>query len=137
MSRASAPVLEDLELYTRIYRKMLLIRGFEDLVQLLFLKGEVYDTTHLYSGQEAVATGFASLLEDRDRVAATYRGHGRRGEGLMEVETDKATVVYEAEEDGTIEAILVSEGAPQGRDPRRQPRALPRAQAPVHARGRR
>jgi pyruvate dehydrogenase E2 component (dihydrolipoyllysine-residue acetyltransferase) len=33
-----------------------------------------------------------------------------RGEGLVEVETDKATVVYEAEEDGTIESILVEEG---------------------------
>src|SRR6266508_2783911 len=69
-------VLDDLELYTRLYRQMLLIRGFEDLVQSLFLKGEVYGTTHLYSGQEAVATGIASLLEERDRVAATYRGHG-------------------------------------------------------------
>jgi acetoin:2,6-dichlorophenolindophenol oxidoreductase subunit alpha len=76
MSSASASVLEDLELYTRIYRQMLLIRGFEDLVQALFLKSEVHGTTHLYSGQEAVATGVASLLEDRDRVAATYRGHG-------------------------------------------------------------
>ena len=72
----AAAVLDDLELYLRIYRQMLLIRGFEDLVQSLFLKGEVYGTTHLYSGQEAIATGFASLLEDRDRVAATYRGHG-------------------------------------------------------------
>jgi TPP-dependent pyruvate/acetoin dehydrogenase alpha subunit len=69
-------ILDDLELYTGIYRQMLLIRGFEDLVQSLFLKGEVYGTTHLYSGQEAVATGVASLLEARDRVAATYRGHG-------------------------------------------------------------
>ena len=34
----------------------------------------------------------------------------RRGEALLEVETDKATVVYEAEADGTIEAILVEEG---------------------------
>ncbi len=34
----------------------------------------------------------------------------RRGDGLMEVETDKATVVFEAEDDGTLEAILVSEG---------------------------
>jgi TPP-dependent pyruvate/acetoin dehydrogenase alpha subunit len=68
--------LGDLGLYTGIYRRMLLIRGFEDLVQSLFLKGEVYGTTHLYSGQEAVATGVASLLEERDRVTATYRGHG-------------------------------------------------------------
>ncbi len=80
MSRVSdkpaTGVLDDLDVYTRIYRQMLLIRGFEDLVQSLFLKGEVYGTTHLYSGQEAVATGVASLLEERDRVAATYRGHG-------------------------------------------------------------
>ncbi len=69
-------VLDDVGLYRGIYRQMLLIRGFEDLVQSLFLAGEVYGTTHLYSGQEAVATGVASVLEERDRVAATYRGHG-------------------------------------------------------------
>jgi TPP-dependent pyruvate/acetoin dehydrogenase alpha subunit len=74
--KAETGVLEDLGLYEGIYRQMLLIRGFEDLVQSLFLKGEVHGTTHLYSGQEAVATGVASLLEERDRVAATYRGHG-------------------------------------------------------------
>jgi pyruvate dehydrogenase E2 component (dihydrolipoamide acetyltransferase) len=34
-----------------------------------------------------------------------------RGEALLEVETDKATVVYEAEADGTLEAILVLEGS--------------------------
>jgi TPP-dependent pyruvate/acetoin dehydrogenase alpha subunit len=74
--KAATRVLDDLDLYTGIYRQMILIRGFEDLVQSLFLKGEVYGTTHLYSGQEAVATGVASLLEERDRAAATYRGHG-------------------------------------------------------------
>jgi acetoin:2,6-dichlorophenolindophenol oxidoreductase subunit alpha len=74
--KPASGVLDDLGLYTAIYRQMLLIRGFEDLVQSLFLKGEIYGTTHLYSGQEAVATGVASLLEERDRAAATYRGHG-------------------------------------------------------------
>ena len=34
-----------------------------------------------------------------------------RGEGLIEVETDKATVVYEAEVDGTLDSILAPEGA--------------------------
>ncbi|HWJ44538.1 MAG TPA: dihydrolipoamide acetyltransferase family protein [Gaiellaceae bacterium] len=34
-----------------------------------------------------------------------------RGEPLIEVETDKATVVYEAEADGTLDAILAPEGA--------------------------
>jgi pyruvate dehydrogenase E2 component (dihydrolipoamide acetyltransferase) len=36
----------------------------------------------------------------------------RRGEPLLEVETDKALVVYEAEDEGTLEEILVSEGEP-------------------------
>jgi pyruvate dehydrogenase E2 component (dihydrolipoamide acetyltransferase) len=34
-----------------------------------------------------------------------------RGEPLIEVETDKATVVYEAESDGTLDSILEPEGA--------------------------
>jgi TPP-dependent pyruvate/acetoin dehydrogenase alpha subunit len=76
VSDQATAVLDDLDLYKDLYRRMLLIRGFEDLVQSLFLAGEVYGTTHLYSGQEAIAVGVASVLEDRDRVAATYRGHG-------------------------------------------------------------
>ena len=34
-----------------------------------------------------------------------------RGDGLIEVETDKATVVYEAETAGTLDSILAPEGA--------------------------
>ena len=34
-----------------------------------------------------------------------------RGDGLIEVETDKATVVYEAEWEGTLTSILAQEGA--------------------------
>ena len=55
-------------------------------------------------------------LSDSEADAVILRwlkapGEGfRRGEALLEVETDKATVVYEAEHDGTIEAILVAEG---------------------------
>src|SRR3954462_6500445 len=63
------------ELYRELYRAMVLIRGFEELIQSLFLKGEIYGTTHLYSGQEAVATGVASLLrtatESRRPIGAT------------------------------------------------------------------
>jgi TPP-dependent pyruvate/acetoin dehydrogenase alpha subunit len=66
----------DRELGLALYRRMQLIRRFEDRVQALFLRGEVYGTTHLYSGQEAVAVGFASVLQPGDRVACTYRGHG-------------------------------------------------------------
>ena len=42
---------EDTDFYLDLYRRMLLIRRFEDLVQTLFLRGEIYGTTHLYSGQ--------------------------------------------------------------------------------------
>jgi acetoin:2,6-dichlorophenolindophenol oxidoreductase subunit alpha len=59
-----------------LYRTMRLIRRFEETVQSLFLRGEVHGTTHLYIGQEAVATGVGSVLGPQDRVAATYRGHG-------------------------------------------------------------
>jgi TPP-dependent pyruvate/acetoin dehydrogenase alpha subunit len=59
-----------------LYRTMRLIRRFEETVQSLFLRGEVHGTTHLYVGQEAVATGVGDVLEEHDRVAATYRGHG-------------------------------------------------------------
>jgi pyruvate dehydrogenase E2 component (dihydrolipoamide acetyltransferase) len=37
--------------------------------------------------------------------------HVARGDELIEVETDKATVVYEAESEGTLETILRPEGA--------------------------
>jgi acetoin:2,6-dichlorophenolindophenol oxidoreductase subunit alpha len=80
MSDVGVPVAadrrEDVSLFLDLYRRMLLIRGFEDRVQALFLKGHVHGTTHLCSGQEAVAVGVASLLTADDRVAGTYRGHG-------------------------------------------------------------
>jgi TPP-dependent pyruvate/acetoin dehydrogenase alpha subunit len=59
-----------------MYRRMRLIRSFEELVQALFLKGEVHGTTHLYIGEEAGAVGVGSALGAEDRVAGTYRGHG-------------------------------------------------------------
>jgi TPP-dependent pyruvate/acetoin dehydrogenase alpha subunit len=74
-----------------LYRRMLLIRGVEDRVQSLFLRGEVYGTTHLYSGQEAVAVGFASVLEPGDRIACTYRGHGH----LLAMGSDPEALVAE------------------------------------------
>jgi TPP-dependent pyruvate/acetoin dehydrogenase alpha subunit len=84
-------LLKDLELYAQLYRRMVLIRGFEDRVQRLFLRGEVYGTTHLYSGQEAVAVGFASVLGPDDRVACTYRGHGH----LLAMGTDPEALLAE------------------------------------------
>ena len=80
MSSATAKAADETGMYPEqglaLYRRMYLIRRFEDSVQSLFMRGEVPGTTHLYSGQEAVAVGVASMLGDDDRVAATYRGHG-------------------------------------------------------------
>ena len=88
---AAAALAEDVDTYGELYRRMLLIRGFEDRVQSLFLRGEVYGTTHLYSGQEAVAVGFASSLGPDDRVACTYRGHGH----LLAMGTDPEGLLAE------------------------------------------
>lgn len=85
---ASTKQKTDVELELGLFRTMVSIRRFEELVQSLFLKGEVYGTTHLYNGQEAVAVGVSSVLDARDRVAGTYRGHGHalaQGIGLREL----------------------------------------------------
>ena len=40
-----------------MFRKMVLIRRFEDYLHQLFLQGKVPGTLHQYQGQEAVAVG--------------------------------------------------------------------------------
>src|SRR5437879_3881909 len=87
----TAPAQLGVSVALDLYRRMLVIRGVEDRVQSLFLRGEVYGTTHLYSGQEAVAVGFASALIDGDRVACTYRGHGH----LLAMGTEPYALVAE------------------------------------------
>jgi TPP-dependent pyruvate/acetoin dehydrogenase alpha subunit len=69
-TRNAAWSAEERERYVRLYRSMLVIRRFEEAVQALFLRGEVYGTTHLYSGQEAVAAGVSSVLDERDLARA-------------------------------------------------------------------
>jgi pyruvate dehydrogenase E2 component (dihydrolipoamide acetyltransferase) len=48
-------------------------------------------------------------------IVAWLKQHGEafaRGEPLVEVETDKATIAYEADEDELLAEILVAEGRP-------------------------
>jgi acetoin:2,6-dichlorophenolindophenol oxidoreductase subunit alpha len=80
-AQATAPAApangaDERERLVALYRRMLLIRRFEDTIQSLFQKGHVHGTTHLYSGEEAVAVGVCDALGADDRVAGTYRGHG-------------------------------------------------------------
>ncbi len=42
--------------FESLYERMLRIRLVEDAVHRLFLNNEIEGTTHLYQGQEAVAT---------------------------------------------------------------------------------
>ena len=57
------------------YQKMLVIRLFEDAAQRGFRTGKIGGYLHLYSGQEAVATGFLSTYQPGDRVVTAYRDH--------------------------------------------------------------
>src|SRR5262249_6490324 len=59
-----------------LYRAMVVTRRFEEEVGRLFLRGEVYGSTHLCIGHEAVGPGVCSVLGAEDWVSATYRGHG-------------------------------------------------------------
>ena len=58
------------------YRKMRMIRSFEEKLQELVLAGKMAGFLHLYTGEEAVAVGVCAQLDARDWVASTHRGHG-------------------------------------------------------------
>lgn len=60
-------------------RQMYEIRNFEDTVYRLLREGTIKGASHLYAGQEAVAVGSIAVLEDRDVIASTHRGHGHCG----------------------------------------------------------
>src|SRR5919197_2368254 len=73
---AAAVELLDAEMLRWLYRRMLLIRRFEERIDALRQAGRLQGSAHLYIGQEAVATGVCARLEDDDYVASTHRGHG-------------------------------------------------------------
>jgi len=58
------------------YRKMLLIRRFEERAGQLYGMGLIGGFCHLYIGQEAVAVGVQSVKEKGDQVITAYRDHG-------------------------------------------------------------
>ncbi len=59
-----------------LYRRMVLIREFEDGVKFLFLEGSMPGTIHQCQGQEATAVGVCSALGPEDYITSTFRGHG-------------------------------------------------------------
>jgi acetoin:2,6-dichlorophenolindophenol oxidoreductase subunit alpha len=59
-----------------MYGRMMRIRCFEETVQELHKRGLIPGTAHLYIGEEAIAVGACSTLEDDDKITSTHRGHG-------------------------------------------------------------
>jgi TPP-dependent pyruvate/acetoin dehydrogenase alpha subunit len=60
----------------QLYERMLLIRRSEERLAAGYAAGKVPGSLHLYIGQEAIAVGVCALLDDRDYVTSTHRGHG-------------------------------------------------------------
>jgi len=52
------------------------IRKFEEKLSELFAAGVMHGTTHLYIGEEAVASGVCAALSPQDMITSTHRGHG-------------------------------------------------------------
>jgi pyruvate dehydrogenase E1 component alpha subunit len=64
------------ELALEMYRKMTLIRLFEEQAEDLYRRAQMPGLTHLYVGEEAVAVGVCSALRREDWITSTHRGHG-------------------------------------------------------------
>jgi TPP-dependent pyruvate/acetoin dehydrogenase alpha subunit len=59
-----------------MYRRMYVIRQFEEQLMALVRSGEIAGSAHLCCGQEAIPVGACRALQGGDAVVATYRGHG-------------------------------------------------------------
>lgn len=64
------------ELLLEMYRRMQLIRTFEERAIELFKEGKIPGILHSYVGQEAIAAGVCLNLTDSDYITGTHRGHG-------------------------------------------------------------
>ncbi len=59
-----------------LYKKMLLVRAFEEKAGELYKENLIPGFIHLSIGQEASSVGTCSVLREDDYVATTHRGHG-------------------------------------------------------------
>jgi len=64
------------EMLLHSWRRMTLIRRFEEAVEEMFARGLVVGTAHFCIGQEASAVGTIAALEPDDLVSSNHRGHG-------------------------------------------------------------
>ena len=66
----------DIDLLKEMYKKMLLIRRFEEKAGQLYGMGQIGGFCHLYIGQEAVVVGIQSAQIEGDSIVTSYRDHG-------------------------------------------------------------
>ncbi len=59
-----------------LYKTMLKIRICEESLVEPILKGEIKTPCHLYTGEEAIATGVCAALERDDYIFGNHRSHG-------------------------------------------------------------
>jgi len=59
-----------------LFRQMVAIRRFEERSLRAYNAGKIGGFLHLYIGQEAIAVGAVSLMEENDHVITAYRDHG-------------------------------------------------------------
>ncbi|MBM4404948.1 MAG: pyruvate dehydrogenase (acetyl-transferring) E1 component subunit alpha [Chloroflexi bacterium] len=64
------------EVALELYRKMVLIRRFEEKCAEMYGRAKIGGFLHLYIGEEAVATGMIPLLQPQDTIVSHYREHG-------------------------------------------------------------
>lgn len=60
----------------KIYRQMQTIRRLETSAGNLYKEKIIRGFCHLYSGQEAVATGMKAVMREQDNIISAYRVHG-------------------------------------------------------------
>jgi acetoin:2,6-dichlorophenolindophenol oxidoreductase subunit alpha len=66
----------DEKLLLRMYRRMVMIRLFEEQVNDLYTRALMPGLAHLYIGEEAIAVGVCEALRADDYITSTHRGHG-------------------------------------------------------------
>jgi len=62
--------------WLHMYRRMVMIRLFEEQVNDLYTRALMPGLAHLYIGEEAVAVGICEALNTDDYITSTHRGHG-------------------------------------------------------------
>jgi acetoin:2,6-dichlorophenolindophenol oxidoreductase subunit alpha len=62
--------------WLQMYRRMVMIRLFEEQVNELYTRALMPGLAHLYIGEEAVAVGVCEALNPQDYITSTHRGHG-------------------------------------------------------------